>query len=112
MNTINETDALSSRGAQGEDPSPAGIGFARMLYKQTPFYEWGDDRYMRLVSEMPIVENKVYHRTPGWKTIVEIREKERQRLVLVKRRPTEAGNIYEELEVWEGGKPLPPEAFE
>jgi hypothetical protein len=84
---------------------------AHLLYRWTPFYEYGDkDAHTECIG-MPTILVKSYDTAYHWRVVIQIRERKDRRLVVIRRFPLEDGNLYEEFEVWEGGRPLPPEAF-
>jgi hypothetical protein len=85
---------------------------SQLLYKHTCFEEWGDRPLYDEVRLLPEVFLKTYYRE-GWAMTLSIRQKGEQRFVIIHRWPhPSSNNIYEEVELWEGGKPLPPEVFE
>jgi len=94
-----------------ESSTHAGDGVAKLLYKRTPFREDGNIKYLIKALEMPTVEFFSKITDNGWVVTMDVRGNGVKRLVIIRRHPREPGNIYEEEEVWEGGKPLPPEAL-
>jgi hypothetical protein len=87
---------------------------ARLLYRRTPFDEYGNRRLHEEVLEMPVEWTKDFINLLGWKVYWEKRKykKAEYGYVIVKKRPLKHGNVWEETLLFEGGKILPDDAYE
>jgi hypothetical protein len=94
-----------------DETRPAKI--AELLYKETPFERYGNMRLYLEVLQMPIEWTKTFVNEIGWKVYWEKRKYKNalSGYVIVRKRPLEWGNVWEETLLFEGEKILPEEAY-